>query len=163
MTAAVSRSHMGPGESPSSKLRAIGSSTMNRTIIRAVKAVFHFFGMELHWTRKGVGVDAFRDMHYLSAVPDPVIFDVGANVGQSVERFRKYFPRPVIHSFEPGRATFEQLTRATAGVPGLHRNNFALASQPGSRTFIENERTDMSSLLEPGSDCWGEIQRTYEV
>jgi FkbM family methyltransferase len=136
---------------------------MNRTIIRAVKAGFHFFGMELHWVRKGVGVDAFRDMRYLSAVPDPVIFDVGANIGQSVERFRKYFPRPVIHSFEPGGAAFEELTRATAGVPDMRLNNFGLASQAGSQTFIENDRTDMSSLLEPGSDCWGEITRTYSV
>jgi FkbM family methyltransferase len=136
---------------------------MNRTIIRAVKAIFHFFGMELHWVRKGVGVDAFRDMRYLSAVPDPVVFDGGANVGQSVERFHKYFPRPVIHSFEPGGAAFKELTRATAGVPDLRLNNFGLASQAGSRTFIENDRTDMSSLLEPGSDCWGEITRTYSV
>jgi len=136
---------------------------MNRTIIRAVKAVFHFFGIEIHKVRKGVGVDAFRDMRYLSAVPDPVIFDVGANVGQSVGIFRKYFPRPVIHSFEPGGAAFEQLTRATAGVPDLRLNNFGLASQAGSRTFIENARTDMSSLLEPGADCWGEITRTYTI
>jgi FkbM family methyltransferase len=136
---------------------------MNRTIIRAVKAVFRLFGVEAHWVRKGVGVDAFDDMRRLSARTDPVIFDVGANVGQSVELFRNYFARPVIHSFEPGTAAFEELTRATAGVPDLHRNNFGLASQAGSRTFIENELTNMSSLLEPGSDCWGGIKQTYAV
>lgn len=30
-----------------------------------------------------------------------VIFDVGANVGQTVDRFRKYFPSARIEAFEP--------------------------------------------------------------
>jgi len=32
---------------------------------------------------------------------DPVIFDVGANKGQSIIRYKKLFQCPIIHSFEP--------------------------------------------------------------
>jgi FkbM family methyltransferase len=130
---------------------------------RAVKAIFRLLGFEIHYVRKGVGVDAFADMRMLAATESPVIFDVGANVGQSIGIFRKRFERPSIHSFEPGRATFEQLQRNMTDVPDLQLNNVALGATSGSATLIENERTDMSSLLEPGPDCWGEIERRYAV
>jgi len=130
---------------------------------RAFKGFFHLLGFEIHYTRKGVGVDAFADMRTLSGTERPVIFDVGANVGQSIEIFRKRFARPSIHSFEPGRATFEQLQRNTAGLADLQLNNVALGAASGSATLIENERTDMSSILEPGPDSWGEIERRYTV
>lgn len=136
---------------------------MNRTLIRIVKAGLRQVGVEVHRVNKGVGQDAFADMRRFTTAERPLIFDVGANVGQSVGLFRKYFERPVIHSFEPGAVAFQELERNTAGIPDLRRNNLGLASQAGSRTFIENDRTDMSSLLEPGSDCWGEIKRTYTV
>ena len=31
----------------------------------------------------------------------PILFDVGANQGQSIDRFRKIFPNVITHSFEP--------------------------------------------------------------
>jgi len=130
---------------------------------RLVKSMFRALGLEVHYVRKGVGVDAFADMRMLAGTERPVIFDVGANVGQSIGTFRKYFDRSVIHSFEPGRATFEELRRRTEGVSNLQLNNTALGAHRGSGVLIENERTDMSSLLEPGIDCWGEIQRRYAV
>ena len=41
--------------------------------------------------------------------PDPVIFDVGANVGQYARMVRKAMPGARIFSFEPGPAAFERL------------------------------------------------------
>jgi sialic acid synthase SpsE len=32
---------------------------------------------------------------------EPVIFDVGANEGQSIRRYKKIFENPILHSFEP--------------------------------------------------------------
>ena len=130
---------------------------------RVVKSFFRLLGFEIHYVRKGVGVDAFADMRTLAGTERPVIFDVGANVGQTIETFRRYFDRSVIHSFEPGRATFEELRRRTAGIADLQLNNCALGARRGSAVLIENERTDMSSLLEPGIDSWGEIERRYDV
>ena len=32
---------------------------------------------------------------------DPVIFDVGANVGDTLVEFKKYWPNSIVHCFEP--------------------------------------------------------------
>ena len=36
----------------------------------------------------------------------PIIFDVGANQGQSIKRFKSIFSDPIIHSFEPLKEDF---------------------------------------------------------
>ena len=40
---------------------------------------------------------------------NPIIFDVGAHEGESIDRFRNLFQNPIIHSFEPQSKTFEKL------------------------------------------------------
>ena len=134
---------------------------------RAIKDIFRYAGIDIRRVSPGrLGRDSFLDMRTLTASPvRPVIFDVGANIGQSIELFRRYFTQPVIHSFEPGRDTFQELQRSTAGIPDLHLNPIAIGSRPESKTIIENTNSDMTSLLEPGPDCWGEARegRVVEV
>lgn len=40
---------------------------------------------------------------------NPVIFDVGANRGQSIEKYLKIFHKPIIHSFEPIKNEFDNI------------------------------------------------------
>lgn len=112
----------------------------------------------------GLGQNPFQDMRRL-AVPSfrPVIFDVGANVGQSINLFRRNFEHSIIHSFEPSPCTFKKLQHRTTNMPDLHLNNFALGAQSELRVFIENTNSCMNSLLEPGTDCWGEVKERYQV
>jgi FkbM family methyltransferase len=110
-----------------------------------------------------LGYDAFADMRKLAAESRPLVFDVGANRGQTIERFRKHFAQPIIHAFEPGGDTFAELQRRTAGIADLHLNNVALGSRSESRTFFDSDDTEMSSLLEPSADAWGEIKSKYPV
>ena len=42
------------------------------------------------------------------------ILDVGANMSQSIDRFRKYLPDAIIYSFEPNPNTFEKLVKKQA-------------------------------------------------
>jgi FkbM family methyltransferase len=102
-------------------------------------------------------------MRRLAATDSPLVLDVGANRGQSIERLRRVFARPVIHAFEPGRDTFVALQRRAAGIPDLHVNNVAVGARAESRTFIDTEPDEMSSLLEPSTDAWGRIKRRYAV
>jgi FkbM family methyltransferase len=124
-------------------------------------------GYELRRMPRGasaLGRNPFRDMRALTkAGQSPIVFDVGANLGQSIEEFRRYFARPTIHSFEPSPGTFEELRRRSAGVPDLKLNNAALGSRAESRTFLENKCPDMSSFLEPSVDCWGAIEQRRPV
>src|SRR5437867_12180881 len=69
------------------------------------------------------GYDPFRDMRrLLGPTPRPVIFDVGANWGQSIETFLRHFERPIIHAFEPGTDAFRELQRRFSRVPDLRLN-----------------------------------------
>ena len=99
-------------------------------------------------------------MRKLAGTDAPLVFDVGANRGQSIERFRRVFGHPVIHAFEPGRAAFAELQRRCAGAV---LNNVALGPREETRTFLDNDHDDMSSLLEPSATAWGEIASRYPV
>lgn len=60
------------------------------------------------------------------------IFDVGANVGQSSMRFRKFFKHLEIHAFEPIKQTYELLEQNCGSVDGIHSYNLALGSEKGN-------------------------------
>ncbi len=133
-------------------------------IKKSIKRILSYLGYEVRRIPDGIGRDPFRDMRKLTASPlRPVIFDVGANVGQSIHLFRRYFNQPIIHAFEPSPDTFRELQRQTAGIPDLHLNNVALGSRSEPRVLIENTFSVMSSLLEPSIDCWGELKERREV
>ena len=105
------------------------------------------------------GRDPFADMKRRigESNASPTIFDVGSNVGQSIDIFRSRFAAPYIHSFEPGTANFELLKSRYSGLDRVQLNNFGLGAKCETREFIENTKSDMSSFLEPARDCWGEI------
>jgi FkbM family methyltransferase len=129
-----------------------------------IRRLLSAMGYEIRRISNDVGQDPFRDMRRLAGRSCcPVVMDVGANVGQSISRFRSTFDKPVIHAFEPGHNTFSELQRRTAGIPDLHLNNFALGSESGAMEFIENTSSDMSSFLEPGIDCWGAVKERVQV
>ena len=111
-----------------------------------------------------VGQDPFYDMQQLTKSQRPVvIFDVGANVGQTIDLFRKIITQPIIHAFEPSQQTFRELQDKYSGIPDLYLNNCALGAQPGVQEFIENTHPTMNSFLEPGVASWGAIKQRVQV
>ena len=59
-----------------------------------------------------------------------VIFDVGANVGETVCWLRRAFPHAHIVAFEPVKATFRELERRVGHLPKVTLLNVALGAQP---------------------------------
>jgi FkbM family methyltransferase len=96
-------------------------------------------------------------------VPRPVVFDVGANLGQSVAIFRRLLPDSTLHSFEPGRKAFRELKAVSRGLRNVHLINAAVGSVSGRRTLRENEYSEMSSFLRPSSAAWGAVVAEREV
>jgi FkbM family methyltransferase len=139
----------------------------------SIKRILYYFGYEIrripgdlgqNRISTDLGQDPFQDMRKLAASPfRPVIFDVGANVGQSVNLFCRHFDQLIIHAFEPSLDTFRELQQQTAGVPDLHLNNFALGSRIESRVLIENVHSGMSSFLEPSVESWGKVKERCQV
>lgn len=129
---------------------------------RIGKALLRRVGIDIRFVPP-LGFDAYDDMREIVAGARPVIFDVGANRGQTIERMRRAFADPVIHAFEPGREVFASLQRRMASVPDLHLNNVALGARTESRDFFDTDPPDMSSLLEQSIDAWGTVKATYPV
>jgi len=81
-------------------------------------------------------------------ISDPkIIFDVGANKGQSIELYRNWFPNAAIYSFEPNPRLFNLLKEKYRNDKKVNLFNFALSNQEGEMTFYEN-KFDSSSTLE---------------
>lgn len=76
----------------------------------------------------------------------PVIFDVGANQGQSIERFNKIFKDPVIHAFEPIDFEFKNLIKKYSRNKNIILNNFALGSEDSSQKLNITAKTGNSSF-----------------
>lgn len=106
--------------------------------------------------------DPFEDMKEFVGA-SPLIFDVGANRGQTINNFRKHFATPQIHAFEPSRATFTTLEKNCVGYDGVTLNNVALGSRNEMRIFLENTSAAMSSFFELGSMGWGSIAQRSPV
>ena len=79
-----------------------------------VKKIFFFFGFILKKTHKNQQFPITFDEIYkkiFSKNKKILIFDVGANKGQSIERFINIFPNCIVHAFEPIRVEFEFLKK----------------------------------------------------
>jgi FkbM family methyltransferase len=87
------------------------------------------------------------DFSHLVSSPSPVIFDVGANQGQSIELFRSQFPGCTIHAFEPDAEVFGALSRRFATTQGLVLNNLGIASRCGVMALHRNTRHATNSFL----------------
>jgi FkbM family methyltransferase len=59
----------------------------------------------------------------LMKVDSPVVFDVGANVGEYSLQVRRYLSRAVIYAFEPAKLTYEALVQRQAQVEGIKLYN----------------------------------------
>ena len=105
-------------------------------------------GYELYrrpWLPKGVDVFESLRCHWPHWQPR-VIFDVGANVGQTVARLRPLFPTAEIHSFEPVPATFATLQAGVRHDPRVHCHALALADRDGETWLRLHGSSDLNSL-----------------
>jgi FkbM family methyltransferase len=127
-----------------------------------VNTLLRQVGLEVH--RVGFGHDPVHDAQvFLSLGTNSVLFDVGANHGQSIKRFRRRFNGAKIHAFEPSPINFAKLQMSTQDDPLLRLNNFALGAKSAALEFQQNTHSDMSSFLSPGKEHWGGINNVTTV
>ncbi len=79
----------------------------------------------------------------------PIIFDVGANIGQSITLFRKAFSQSTIHSFEPNPETFITLEKNWGHDKAIFLHPKALNSKTGTVPFFVTNVSEASSFLLP--------------
>jgi FkbM family methyltransferase len=108
--------------------------------------------------RRGEKRDPFEVTRTLVGSERPVIFDVGAHIGETAHRYRKLFPEASIHCFEPFPASFERLKAAVLGVRGVTAHALALSDSSGAAFLNVNRGVQTSSLLATDSTAasyWG--------
>ena len=96
-----------------------------------------------------VGVDLERDIgHLLPRTEINVIFDVGANVGQSAKAFCRSFPNASIFSFEPIDETYRTLKNELRNHPSVRCFNLAISDSSNSLTMKTGETSLMSRITD---------------
>lgn len=102
-----------------------------------------------------IGADLRVDLARAGIHPR-MVFDVGANIGQSYTRFRGYFPNSRIISFEPVSRPYERLARTVAGDNLATAERLALGEKSGREVVsVSDNWTEGNSLLFPSDapDC----------
>ncbi len=96
-----------------------------------------------------------------------VVFDVGANVGQSADKFSDEFPDAHVHSFEPVSGTFRTLTQRLRRRNSVSCHRLALASSNGQATLYLTGGPDpnsvTNSLIRPQHSVGSEIVETCTI
>src|SRR5215472_2868970 len=105
-----------------------------------------------------LGVDPFADLYRF--IPEPsVVFDVGANRGQTAIHLRRRFPEAIIHSFEPCATTFQDLVSAVIRDERVRAWNMGLGSERGTKPLYRDaDNPELNSLLRPGPDLWANMR-----
>ncbi len=79
----------------------------------------------------------------------PVLFDVGANIGRySITLAEVFGTNASVHSFEPSPNTFLKLQTNTTSIPNIKAHNFALSNTTGEAILYTTEKnSEVASLI----------------
>lgn len=91
----------------------------------------------------------------------PVIFDIGMNHGQTLNKIKLVYPKALIHGFEPSKHCFKDLKRVFS-ESNIILNNLGVADKLGFLEFNEYSWDAMNSFLKR---AYGKthIVETYQV
>lgn len=93
------------------------------------------------------GIDMSRDIEKVSNEPINVIFDVGANIGQSVHWFKEHYPKASIYSFEPVKSSFLKLKENTKTYNNIYLEHKALGEVEDKVSIRLHNETEVYSTL----------------
>ena len=123
-----------------------------------------FFGYSLH--RKDLEINTDNKKNGLIFKSDllnsdnPVIFDIGAYVGNVANRYLSYFPKAKIYCFEPFSDSYNKLTANMKDLPNVSCHNIAFSEKAGKFVINSNSFAPTNSLLETDSrvtDYWKKV------
>jgi len=108
-----------------------------------------FYGLDLKGTKKTVKDNNFdaiiKFLLEKKEKKNQVYFDIGANTGQSIKRFKKLNPLCRIHAFEPTPATFRDLEENFSKDASVKLNNLAVSNSKGKLNFFTYKHSKINS------------------
>lgn len=119
---------------------------MIKSIKKNIKKILWSIGIEIKKINKEVTFTSFDEIYKEKLDNASVIFDIGANQGQSIERFKNLFPFAKIYAFEPIEFEFKKLKQKYINDVNVILNNCAVAEVSGQREFNITAKTGNSSF-----------------
>lgn len=98
----------------------------------------------------------------LGDVAEPVVLDVGANVGQFLTAIKAFYPGAQVVSVEPDPDTHAKLATNAAPMPGVSTRCVAVGETRGSLT-LHRHHVSLMSTLRPGAVEEYDPELTLEV
>jgi len=99
------------------------------------------------------GADLFRDISLLGGVPErAVIFDVGANEGQTLRQIKAALPRAQVHCFEPADEPYQRLEAFASRYDDVTLHRLALSATTGHARL----KPGPASVMNQTEPCDGE-------
>jgi FkbM family methyltransferase len=119
---------------------------------RLLKKIFLKIGYEVKKINKEINNVSINSLLKNKIIAKPLIIDVGGSRGQSIEKFKKIFQDPIIHSFEPIKSDFDIMYKKFGADKNVHLNNFALGDKIEYKDFYITAQTDNSSFNKINKD-----------
>ncbi len=101
-----------------------------------------------------LSIDIDSDIYTLTDTDNPTILDVGANLGQSIDRFKQIWPSSRIISFEPNPSSVRQLFKKYSGTSGITIVESAVADLSSHRRLFQFEDSSLDSFFDRHDDSW---------
>lgn len=130
------------------------------------KLLLDKFGYYLHEAKTmSVGTDYAVDLVEKVGLKPNTIFDIGANIGQTVEFYRDIYPNASIYSFEPIPKTFGELEQKCAGMKNVNTFNIAFGEKKESMQIqvVKDETSVVNSLSDKFQDNLKSDSESYET
>src|ERR1043165_3750092 len=112
--------------------------------------MFRAAGLEVHRIRtmdRGIALEV--DLRQL--LPDAkLLFDVGANLGQTTQRLTELFPLATVHAFEPVQATHTRLRANVGHDPRVVVHRCALGEKDGPTQMQILAESGWNRVIAPG-------------
>ena len=106
-----------------------------------------YFGYDLRSLKVKLGEDFLDQKKILENKQVKIVFDIGANVGQTTLKYKKMFPKSQIYGFEPFLDVFKKYTDFYKGDKRVFAVNKAFSNKNGNATFFVNNNSYTNSLL----------------
>ena len=118
----------------------------SRAVLEAIRV---YEGGSVGRSSRASGVatkDCFADLARLAASPRTVV-DIGANIGDTVEKCCSAFPEAIVHAIEPTPELLHRLTDRFGEAPRVRVHGLAISDYDGRVAFRRNKNHVTSSIL----------------
>lgn len=130
------------------------------------KTLLNKFGYYLHQAKTmPVGTDYAVDLVDKIGLNPSTIFDIGANIGQTVDFYRDIYPKARILSFEPIPKTFEKLKNHCQGKSNVECHNLAFGENRETMSIqvVKDETSVLNSLNDSFQNNLKSDTESYET